>query len=267
MMQRITLTAFDYGLTFGIDRAICSLLEIERLSAVGCLVASELWSREYKPLEEQLEGRRRKVKVGLTLAFAGLPEAPCSAFWRSQVGNVLPSPRSFWIAAATRQISILAMRAEISAQISRFMDELGREPDFIAVHGDWQRWGFVAGPLLQEMKAFDFKKTPALVQPEGATSRAMARLARNAAQCGISLWPRAPGLPLRRDPDELHVDAETCFRGLQDLAVVACLPALADARLRRMEKRHEIETRACHYAVLSSDRFFRTLVQREVFLS
>ena len=44
-MKQITLGALDYGLAFGVDRALRDLAVNGRLSAIDALVTTELWPR------------------------------------------------------------------------------------------------------------------------------------------------------------------------------------------------------------------------------
>ena len=76
-MKRILLTSADYGLAFGVDRALRELISAGALSAVGCLVVSDLWSREYLPLRDTVDNVRHQTLVGLTLALTR-PFAPLS---------------------------------------------------------------------------------------------------------------------------------------------------------------------------------------------
>ena len=70
-MKRITLGALDYAVAFGVVRTLRSLLLEGRLSAVGCLVASELWSREFKPMQDVAQKVGNRALIGVTLAFSG----------------------------------------------------------------------------------------------------------------------------------------------------------------------------------------------------
>ena len=87
-MKRILLTSPDYGLAFGVDRALRELISAGALSAVGCLVVSDLWSREYLPLRDTVDSVRHRTLVGLTLTLTH-PFAPLSMRARSQFARLL----------------------------------------------------------------------------------------------------------------------------------------------------------------------------------
>lgn len=78
-MKRIQLTSPEYGLTFGIDRALRQLAQDGLLSAIGCVVVSDLWSREYLPLRDTVDAVRHHTRVGLTLTLTGRARPPVRA--------------------------------------------------------------------------------------------------------------------------------------------------------------------------------------------
>ncbi len=86
-MKRITLGALDYGLAFGVDRALRELVERGRLSALGAMVATELWPREFRPLQETAEKVGKRALFGVTLAFSGDRVSPVSARMQEIYGD------------------------------------------------------------------------------------------------------------------------------------------------------------------------------------
>ncbi|ADZ71884.1 ChbG/HpnK family deacetylase [Polymorphum gilvum] len=264
-MKRITLAAVDYGLAFGVDRAVRSLLAARRLSAVGCLVCTDLWSREYLPLRELAEQEAGHALIGLTVALSGRTGEPCSLRWRDTFGASFRTPG--WISrrATLRLLPDEIVRSEIVAQIRLFADYFGRAPDFVTLRDGLMRHRVIAGLLMKAVADCGLKKPPLLIFPLAEGWRAR-RFARFAAKHGLKTLPCGPLLPALEDRAALQQALRGHFDGLADMTFVACMPAVPDDRLRRIESRHQVAVRACQFDVLMSDEFFRTLDEKDVFL-
>lgn len=265
-MKRITLGALDYAVAFGVDRTLRSLLLEGRLSAVGCLVASELWAREFKPMQEVAQKVGNRALIGVTLAFSGDRVQPVSERMRELYREKMPSRGAVERRAMLRLLPDEAFAAEADAQLTRFTFFMNREPDFIAVREGLLERSVIARHVFQAIERAGFERAPKIVSPfePGLHGR---RLARIAAKKGMEVLPKGPSLPETSDPEDLHRKLRHHFDGLPDMTFVHCIPGQADDRLRREEPREKVAIRECQRAVLGSDRFFHTLEEADVFLN
>lgn len=265
-MKRITLGALDYGLAFGVDRVLRDLLLAGRLSAVGCLVASELWSREFKPMQDVAERRGHRALIGLTLAFSGDRVRPVSQRMKEAFHDQMPSRGMLQRRAFLRLLPDETLAAEADAQLTRFAFLMNREPDFIAVREGLLDRGAIANIVFDAIKRAEFEKQPLIISPTQSGLQA-AWLRRLAGQKGFEMLKKGPSLPETEDPEELHQKLRYHFDGLSDMTFVTCMPGKADDRLRRDEPSEKIAIRECQQEVLASGRFFRTLDEKDVFLN
>lgn len=264
-MKRITLGALDYGLSFAVDRTLRDLLRDGRLSAVCCIVAGDLWVREFKPMQELLAQLGHKALVGVTLAFSGDRVRPQSPRMRATYGEAMPKPGVWERRSLLRLLPDEILAEEAVAQLRRFADLMGRPPDLVAVRDGLLACGPFARIVLEAIDRAGFDKKPLLLSPVEPGLQAR-RLAKMAATRGLKVLPKGPSLPPTDQPDELHRLLRNHFDGLPDMTFVTSIPGSADDRLRRDEPRDKIAIRECQREVLASGRFFRTLDEKNVFL-
>ncbi|WP_439529916.1 ChbG/HpnK family deacetylase [Pannonibacter sp.] len=264
-MKRITLAAVDYGLAFGIDRALRDLLSKGRLSAVGCLVASDLWTREYKPLREVADEVGGHGLVGLTAVLSGPGLKPQSQRWLSTFGEAFKSPAWYARRSVTGLLPDEVIVAELEAQIVRFQDYWGAAPQFLTLRNGLIRHRPVARLLLAALENQSVAPLPLLVYPQADGWEAR-RFARFAARHGLDTLPCGPRLPDLEDEAALQAALRLHFDGLPDRAVVVCRPGEADDRLRRLERQTQVEQREVQRRVLASQTFFNTLAEKDIFL-
>jgi len=264
-MKRVTLGALDYGVSFSVDRTLRQLLESGRLSAVGCLVASDLWSREFKPLQEVVDALPHKALTGVTLSFSGDRVRALSQRMRATYGDAMP-PASKWVhRSMLRLLPDEILLEEALAQLARYTDLMNRPPDLVAVRDGLLAHSGIARVVVDAVQKSNFSEAPCLVSPT-EVPRLAGRLERQAAEAGLTLLPKGPPLPETDDPERLHTLLKHHFDGLADMSFVASIPGRADTRLRRDEPREKIAIRECQREVLSSQRFFQTLVEKDVYL-
>lgn len=265
-MKRITLGALDYGLAFGVDRALRQLADQGRLSAVGALVATDLWAREFRPLQEIAEKPGNRVLFGVTIAFSGDRVSPVSSRMQDVYGTRMSSREKMQRLAALRLLPDDILLNEAEAQLARYSTLMRRAPDFVAVREGLLARTAIARIVFKAVQRADFDVPPLLCSPVRSGLKTM-RLARIAKSFGLKILPKADPLPLTRDPEELHRLLHNHFDGMTDRSFVAAIPGRSDDRLQRDEPSKKISIRECQYAVLASDRFFRTLDQKDVFLT
>ncbi|MCV0424944.1 MAG: ChbG/HpnK family deacetylase [Roseibium sp.] len=265
-MKRITLGALDYGIAFGVDRALRDLAERGRLSALGAMVATDLWPREFRPLQELSDQVGRRVLFGINLAFSGDRIAPVSVRMQETYGDRMFSREKIQRRAFFRLLPDDVLLDEALAQLTRYSVLMKRQPDFVAVREGLLERSSMARIVFKAVKQADFDKPPLVISPirSGLQTLRLARLARS---YGLSVLPKADPLPEISDREELHRLLHNHFDGLSDRSFVAAIPGRPDDRLRRDEHRKKIAIRECQYEVLSSERFFQTLDKKDVFLN
>lgn len=261
-MKRITLTAAEYGLTFGINRAIRDLAAGGILSAVGCLTVSDLWSREFLPLRDAVDEAGHATMVGVMVALTQ-PWRPVSIHGQRYFPDGFPKRRWYGRRNFLRLLPDETLYAEISAQLDRFEEYYGRPADFVAVADDLLNLRQVAQTMIKVAESR--RKRPQIVNPF-LEDRPAARFRKRFEKHGISTLPRGRDLPLTADREKLSAHVWRGFDGLSDQAVAFCFPAEADDRLRRMEPAATIEARRLQRAFLASDQFNILLLNKDIFL-
>lgn len=265
-MKRIVLGSLDYGLSFGVDRALRQLLELGHLSAVGCLVATDLWSRDYKPLKDLCAKLGTRAMTGLTLALSGDRVLPMTGRMQQLRGGEMPSKG--WIArrAAFHLLPDEILAEELRAQIQAYTGRMEAEPQFIALRDGLMQYREVRRLVLKAIEAAGLATHPLLISGD-PDSRRFNRLKRELAHKGYTILPRGPALPETADSEELHRLLHSHFDGLPDMTFIPCIPGEVDDRLRRDEPKPKLAIRECQRLVLLSRRFFQTLDQKDVFLN
>lgn len=265
-MKRIVLGSLDYGLSFSVDRTLRQLLEMGHLSAVGCLVATDLWSRDYKPLLDLSPGLVNRAMIGLTIALSGDRVAPMSRRMQDLKQGGMPSRG--WLArrAIFRLMPDEILVGEMVKQIQAFVSRMEAEPEFIALRDGLMEYREVARLVLAAVEEAGLVTRPLLVAADHE-GRHYKRLKKDVAAKGYNLLPRGPALPEVADTEELHRLLRGHFDGLSDMTFIPCIPGEADDRLRRDEPKPKLAVRECQRLVLASRRFFQTLDQKDVFLN
>lgn len=265
-MKRVILGALDYGVSFGVDRTLRELLANARLSAVGCLPASPLWSREFKPMQEVASEVGDRALVGVTLAFSGDRVHPVSKRMQSTNGFYMPSSSKWARRAFFRMLPDEVLEAEAAAQLERYSQLMEREPDFVAVRDGLLAHGPVAKLVIRAIQSQNYETSPALLSPDMSRS-VEKRLQKLGSKAGLRVLSKGPPLPPVKDPSVLQQKMKSHFNGLQDMSFVISIPGKADDRLRREEPREKIAIRECQREVLSSNQFFQTLVEKDIYLN
>ncbi|NRG19861.1 ChbG/HpnK family deacetylase [Rhizobiales bacterium] len=256
------MTSVEYGLSFGVDRAIRELAAAGHLTAIGCLTVSDLWSREYLPLRDELDDAGHKTLVGVTISLTSGWE-PVSVEALRYFDKGFPKPRWYGWRSRLRLLPDDTLYAEVSGQIDRFQEYYQRPPDFIFVQDGLLRHAGIARIVMDAVEAR--KVRPAIVSPF-VEDRPALRFRKKLEKRGLQTLPRGRDLPFAAGPEELGRHVWSGFNGLYDQAVVLCTPAIADDRLRRMEPPARIASREVQKGFLESERFNILLIEKDIFL-
>ncbi|MEZ5658113.1 MAG: ChbG/HpnK family deacetylase [Burkholderiaceae bacterium] len=136
----ICVCADDFGLHAGVNKAVLSLVALGRVNAVSVMVGAPA-SREGVDALNALVACARP-DIGLHL---DLTQHPIGSSSRRSLGGLIATCR-IW--PAERRV-----RAEITAQLDRFEDMIGRAPDFVDGHQHVHQLPGVREVLLGELSA------------------------------------------------------------------------------------------------------------------
>ncbi len=126
-IPQINVIADDYGLSPGVSGAIRELIGCGRLTGTGCMTLFPEW-REQSQLLRRLHPEPR-ADIGLHLTLTDF--APLS---RPGADKKLPSLPRLLSASFLHQLDQEMINVELDAQLERFVDGMGRLPDFIDGH-------------------------------------------------------------------------------------------------------------------------------------
>lgn len=128
-MKHVTLCADDFAFNSGISEGILKLIELERLTATTCMTSMPDWPKYANallPYQKQMD---------LGLHFNLLDGAPLG-----RVDSLTNSSGNFWdiknfiLKAFARTVKRQDVETELNRQLDKFIEYMGREPDFIDGH-------------------------------------------------------------------------------------------------------------------------------------
>ncbi len=262
-MKRVILTSLEYGLAFGIDRALRDLAAGGRISAIGCLAASELWPLEAQALRQSIEDSGSRTRAGLAITLS-YPFRPASEEGRANYGDPFPKPLKSRVSNVLRLVPREGTRAEIGAQLDLFSEHFGRKPDFVTLHFDTPLTARIAKALTECL--VEKSMNDVLIMTPLSGTRADHILFRRAkgrnlaATGGILFWPRS------EDVNDLHQFVVGTLAEQADNTVAVCYPGEVDDRLRKLEPKKLQSVRSAHLDFLNSDSFLSLQDERGLFL-
>lgn len=127
-MQPFVLCADDYAMTPAVSRGILALLEVGRITATGAMTNRPYWREAARALRAFEDRADLGVHLNLT---CGEPLSGPSILVRN---DTLPRLAPLLVRGLAGQLPLLAIEAEIEAQLTAFEDAMGRMPDFIDGH-------------------------------------------------------------------------------------------------------------------------------------
>ncbi len=125
---RLVVCADDFGLTSEISRSIVALAGQGKLNAISCMAVCPGWTTD-APLLRILP---RSVQIGLHVTLTD--EVPLTAMPVLAWDGHMPASNELERRALVRRLPLGEIRAEVSAQFDRFVDMVGRPPDFVDAH-------------------------------------------------------------------------------------------------------------------------------------
>lgn len=262
MFKRIRIIALDYGLTFGVDRAIRQLIGHDRLSGIGVIPVSPLMKRETKLLREVVAGRRHQPEIGMMIAVTH-PFTPLSVSGRIHFGETFPTIKQLRRRMRFGLVPARVLAEEITAQHAAFVNQFDRLPDFI---DGWQ--DVTELPVIR--RAFG-SAGPHLAWAEGAWYRLgglsgsrRGRFANKIGRFGVTL---SPGVRIPT-PDQKERHLHNLFfnelKLVPEGTAVICRPAEIDDRLRQLDE--HAASRELIYRFLAGPDLQMVLQERDLFL-
>lgn len=257
MTRAVCLIADDYGLAPGVSEAILDLIGRGRLTGTSCMTGFPEWPQA----AERIKPFIGKAAIGLHLTLTDQPAltTPSSLAPRGQLPPLgeLASPLK------RRSFGSADIHAELEAQHRRFVEAIGREPDFIDGHQhvhflpvvrDWLKARF-AGSQKPRLRG-----APGLPRSIGVTALKVAAIAalargfdRSMEAAGFSAMKPLAGIYDWRQPADFAPTVRAVLERLPDGGVFMCHPGHVDAILAGRDPMQAV--RQTEYDFLVSDEF------------
>lgn len=122
-IKSIILCADDYGLNESISQAIRQLVTQRRLSAVGCMVNTDLFAEQAK----KLKALDANIDIGLHFNLT-------QGQFLSQAKKTMPSLATLLATSQLRLLTLAKVEQELHVQLDEFIYAFGKMPDFIDGH-------------------------------------------------------------------------------------------------------------------------------------
>jgi chitin disaccharide deacetylase len=274
-LRRIWLCADDYGISPGVNRAICDLIERGRLNATSAMVVGPAIGRaEVAGLQSAVAGSPR-CAIGLHVTLTA-PFRPLTMYFRPLDGGMFPSFAKLLRAGLTRRLDPEIIQAELKMQLAAFGELFGRAPDFVDGHQHVQLYPQVRDAFLAAVKE---AAPSAWVRQCGRSAslikRLMARKAllldvlsaqfrRRASHAGIAFNPAFAGAyDFSKQPDFGALIGQF-LDGIPEHGVIMCHPGFVDDVLTGLDPLTRQRER--EHAFLGSEGFPQLLAANDVTL-
>lgn len=126
--KHIVLCADDYGYNPAVSKAIIQLIQMQRLSATSCMTNSTHWPEH----AAWLQPYHKKIDIGLHLNFTD--GKPLSDEYAAHCQQQLPRLAPLIARSFLHRSNKSAIAAELQQQLDRFIEYMGKAPDFIDGH-------------------------------------------------------------------------------------------------------------------------------------
>ena len=271
----IWLCADDYGISAGVNCAICDLIARGRLNATSVMVVGPATGRdEIAALQSAAEASPR-CAIGLHVTLTA-PFRPLSMHFRPLDGGMfLPFPK-FFQTGLLQKLDPEISHTELKLQLATFAGMFGRVPDFVDGHQHVQLYPAVRDAFLDAVKEL---APMAWVRQAGRSAPLSQRLAApkalfldmlsaqfraRAARAGITVNPAFAGAyDFSRKPDFGKL-MRSFLDGLPAQGVVMCHPGFVDEQLLSLDP--FTDQREREHAYLASEQFPVLLAEKQVTL-
>lgn len=270
--RQIWLVADDYGLSPGVNEAILKLLHSKRLSGTGCMTAFPEWPQVAKHLQDVPEDTAIGLHLTLTDQVAATGASALAPM------GILPSLPQLALKGLTSTMMLEAAHQELDLQYSRFVEAMGRAPDYIDGHQhihflpvvrQWlkalpKRLGGASLPFLRGAPKIAY--APSGVRGKASIAALLAS-GFNAHAKSIGFVAHGPlaGFYKWNDQNAFALALEQGFKNLPDNSVFMCHPGICDDILRTRDKL--LEPREVEFSFLASDTFHDMIVRNNIVLA
>jgi len=273
--RRIWLCADDYGISPGVNRAICDLIERGRINATSTMVVGPAIGRaEVAGLQGAAAGSPR-CAIGLHVTLSA-PFRPLSMYFRPQDGGMFPSFPRLLHGGLTRRLDPEIIQAELKMQLAAFGELFGRAPDFVDGHQHVQLYPQVRDAFLAAVKEAapsawvrQCGRSASLVKRLRARKALLldvlsAQFLRRATDAGIAFNPGFAGAyDFSKQPDFGALMGQF-LNGLPEHGVIMCHPGFVDDVLTGLDPLTRQRER--EHAFLVTEGFPQLLAANDVTL-
>ncbi len=131
--RRVTLCADDYGISPGVNRAICDLIGRKRLNATSVMVVAPAIGRSDVAALKDALASNADCAVGLHVTLTA-PFHPLTMYFRPLEGGLFLPLGAMLRASLLRRLDPEMLHGEIAAQLAQFVDLVGKAPDYVDGH-------------------------------------------------------------------------------------------------------------------------------------
>lgn len=272
-VRRIWLCADDYGISPGVNRAICELIKLRRLNATSVMVTGPAIGQDDIAALKAAAADNPHCAVGLHAVLTA-PFHPLTMPFKPLDGGLfLPLTKMLRVSALQR-LDTEIIGAEFAAQIAALTALLGRAPDYVDGHQHVQVFPQVRDAFLDAVKSHApqawvrqcGRARPLRLGPPKALllDTLSLQFRRKAARSGLAFNPGFAGAyDFTRQPD-FGTLMRSFLDGLPDGGLVMCHPGFVDDVLVQLDPLTDQRER--EYAYLTSAAFPALLAEQGVAL-
>ena len=274
-LRRIWLCADDYGISPGVNRAICDLIERGRLNATSVMMVGPAISRSDVEALQASAKHSPRGAIGLHVTLSA-PFRPLTMHFRPLDGDMFMAFPKLLRAGLMRRLDREFFRNEVKAQLAAFMDAFGRAPDFVDGHQHVQlypqvRDGFVeavgdgAPNAWVRQGGRNLPLGQRLASPKAIVLDTLsAQFRRRATSAGLSFNPAFAGAYDFTRANDFGALMRQFLEGLPDGGLVMCHPGFVDEVLAGLDPMTDVRER--EHAYLAGEAFARLLADSRVTL-
>jgi predicted glycoside hydrolase/deacetylase ChbG (UPF0249 family) len=274
--RRIRLCADDYGISPGVNRAICDLIERERINATSVMVIGPAAGRDDIDALKTAAGRNPHCAIGLHATLTA-PFHPLTMHYRPLEGGLFLPLAKMLRASLLRRLDPEIIHDELKAQIAAFTERVGRTPDYVDGHQHVQIFPQVRDAFLSAVKEAapnawvrQCGRRQPLAQRVGMPKALLLDILssgfrRRAARDGIRFNPGFAGAYDFTRASEFADLMQGFLDGSPDGGLIMCHPGFVDDILIALDPLTDQRER--EYAFLASDGFGDMLAANKVTLS
>jgi chitin disaccharide deacetylase len=273
--RRIWLCADDYGISPGVNRAICDLIGRGRLNATSVMVVGPAIGRDQVSALKTTAASSPRCAIGLHVTLTA-PFRPLTMHFRPVDGGMFLPFAKLLRVGLMRRLDPEVIRTELMVQFSTFAEMFGRAPDFVDGHQHAHLFPGVREAFLMAVKEAapnawvrqcgrDQPLARRLGTPKALVLDVLsAQFRRRASRAGIAFNTGFAGAYDFSGQPDFGALMQQFLDGLPEGGVIMCHPGLVDDILVSLDpltvqREHE-------YAFLGGEHFLPLLAANKVAL-